>query len=165
MQTKIPNKGDIIAIIDTNVGKIKIRFFPELTPKTFENFVTLVKNGYYDSTIFHRVIKDFMIQGGDPEGTGMGGESIFGDVFEDEFSELKHIKGAISMANVGPNTNGSQFFIVHAKATPYLNGHHSVFGQVFDGIQIVDKIASSKTDRDDKPLKDIIVKKIVIEEF
>ncbi|MDD2565522.1 MAG: peptidylprolyl isomerase [Candidatus Gracilibacteria bacterium] len=165
MQTTLPKKGELVAIMDTNLGEIKIKFFKELTPKTYENFITHSKNGFYDGIIFHRVINNFMIQGGDPTGTGMGGESIYGNAFEDEFSELRHIKGALSMANSGKNTNGSQFFIVHAKSTPHLDGRHSVFGQVFEGIEIVDKIAASKVDRDDRPFHDVIINGIEIKEF
>ena len=111
-----PAAGETVAIMHTNMGDIAIRLFPEKTPKTVENFTTHAKNGYYDGLIFHRVINDFMIQGGDPKGNGRGGESIWGDSFEDEFDlELRNYRGALSMANAGPNTNGSQFFIVQAK--------------------------------------------------
>ena len=113
LQLSKPEKGDIVAIMHTTMGDIKIKLFGDKTPKTFENFITHAKNGYYDGLIFHRVIKDFMIQGGDPMGTGIGGESIWGIKFEDEFTpELHNLRGALSMANSGPNTNGSQFFIV-----------------------------------------------------
>ena len=114
-----PTAGDIVAIMHTSMGDISIRLFPDKTPKTFENFTTHAKNGYYDGLKFHRVIKDFMIQGGDPEGTGRGGESIWGRPFEDETDvELRNYCGALSMANAGPNTNGSQFFIVQAASAP-----------------------------------------------
>ncbi len=116
-QVALPAAGDTVATINTTKGTIKVKLFPEETPKTFENFTTHAKNGYYDGIIFHRVIKDFMIQGGDPEGTGRGGESIWGHSFEDEFHpDLHNIRGALCMANAGPNTNGSQFFIVQCKS-------------------------------------------------
>lgn len=119
IQTNLPAVGDIIAVMHTNMGDIKIKLFPEQAPKTVENFTTHAKNGYYNGLIFHRVINDFMIQGGDPTGTGMGGESIWGHSFEDEFSPVLHnIRGALCMANAGPNTNGSQFFIVQATQCP-----------------------------------------------
>ncbi|MEE0897523.1 MAG: peptidylprolyl isomerase, partial [Acutalibacteraceae bacterium] len=118
-QLKPIGAGDTLATIKTNMGEIKVKLFPEGAPKTVENFTTHAKKGYYNGLIFHRVIKDFMIQGGDPTGTGMGGESIWGDSFEDEFDvKLHNIKGALSMANAGPNTNGSQFFIVQADNVP-----------------------------------------------
>ena len=116
LQLETAKSGDTVAIMHTTMGDIKIKLFKDKTPKTFENFTTHAKNGYYNGIIFHRVIKDFMIQGGDPTGTGMGGESIWGPKFEDEFTpELHNLRGALSMANAGPNTNGSQFFIVQAK--------------------------------------------------
>ena len=116
-QLSMPEKGDMIAIMTTNRGTIKFRLFPQQCPKTVENFTTHAKNGYYEGIIFHRVINNFMIQGGDPTGTGRGGESIWGDSFEDEFDlGLHNVRGALSMANAGPNTNGSQFFIVQAGA-------------------------------------------------
>ncbi len=128
-QTAMPEKDELTVVMKTTMGDIKIRMFPEQAPKTVENFVTHARNGYYDGIIFHRVIKDFMIQGGDPTGTGRGGESIWGGSFADEFtSELMNIRGSLSMANAGRNTNGSQFFIVQAKdGTPWLNGRHTVF--------------------------------------
>lgn len=111
LQLKTPETGDTVAVMHTNMGDIKIKLFHDKTPKTVENFITHAKNGYYDGLKFHRVIKDFMIQGGDPMGTGIGGESIWGGSFEDEFDvELHNLRGALSMANSGPNTNGSQFF-------------------------------------------------------
>ena len=114
-QLALPVKGDLVAIMHTTMGDISIRLFPEFTPKTVENFTTHAKNGYYDGIVFHRVIKDFMIQGGDPTATGCGGESIWGHSFKDEFCyELHNLRGALSMANAGPGTNGSQFFIVQA---------------------------------------------------
>ena len=119
IQLKKPEKGDTVAVMHTSMGDIKIKLFPDRTPKTCENFTTHAKNGYYNGLKFHRVIKDFMIQGGDPLGTGIGGESIWGGKFEDEFDpELHNLRGALSMANAGPNTNGSQFFIVQANEAP-----------------------------------------------
>lgn len=158
-QLNKPIRGETIAVIATSMGTMKIRLFPDEAPKTVENFVTHAKNGYYDGLIFHRVIKDFMIQGGDPTGTGRGGQSIWGKAFEDEFSEnLRNIKGSISMANAGKNTNGSQFFIVQAAdGTPWLDFRHTVFGQVYEGMDIVDTIAGVKVNNSDKPLEDVVV--------
>jgi len=165
-QTAPPEAGDQIAVIETTMGTIKIKLFPTKAPKTVENFVGLIEKGYYDGIIFHRVIPDFMIQGGDPTGTGMGGESLWGGKFEDEFSpDLKNIQGALSMANAGPNTNGSQFFIVHAEATPWLDGAHSVFGQVFEGMDVVDAIAKVERDGRDKPTTDVMMEKVTVEVF
>lgn len=162
-QTALPEDGEQIVVMETTAGTIKIRLFPNKAPKTVENFIGLVDKGYYDGIIFHRVIPDFMIQGGDPTGTGTGGESLWGGKFEDEFSpDLKNIRGALSMANSGPNTNGSQFFVVQAEATPWLDGRHSVFGQVFEGMDIVDKIANAERDARDKPLEDISMTKVTL---
>lgn len=185
-----PKAGDTLAEIKTNMGDIVVKMLPEAAPKAVENFTTHAKNGYYNGLIFHRVIKDFMIQGGDPTGTGMGGESIWGKSFEDEFSkEALNFKGALSMANAGPNTNGSQFFIVHAGSvpadligqmekvgfpkeaiekykevggTPWLDFHHTVFGQVVEGMDVVDKIACVKTGPMDKPMYDVVIETIEI---
>ena len=178
------------ATIKTNHGDIKIQLFLEQAPMTVENFVRLAQKGYYDKTIFHRVISDFMIQGGDPEGNGTGGTSIWDHPFEDEFSqELFNLRGALSMANSGPNTNGSQFFIVQNKnmpkryikqmepagypkeiihaykqgGTPWLDGRHTVFGQVIDGMDVVDEIAKVKKDKIDKPLEDVVINTIDID--
>ncbi|MCP0886260.1 peptidylprolyl isomerase [Ligilactobacillus sp. WILCCON 0076] len=178
------------ATIKTNFGDIEVQLFAKQAPKTVENFVGLSEKGYYDGVIFHRVIKDFMIQGGDPTGTGMGGESIWGQPFEDEFSsDLFNLRGALSMANAGPSTNGSQFFIVQNKnmapqmleqmkaakypeeiiaayekgGTPWLDHRHTVFGQVIKGMNIVDKIANIKTKRQDKPSEDVVIETILIE--
>lgn len=165
-QTTPPEKGEQIAVIQTNLGEIKVRLFPKQAPKTVENFVGLAKKGYYDGLIFHRVIEDFMIQGGDPTGTGTGGESLWGKDFEDELSpDLKNLQGAFSMANRGPGTNGSQFFIVHAASTPWLDGKHTVFGQVFEGMDIVNKIAEVQTDAMDKPLRDVVMQGVKIEGY
>ena len=188
------NSGDTLVTLKTNYGDIKILMLPEAAPKTVENFVTHCKNGYYDGIIFHRVIKDFMIQGGDPTGTGSGGESIWGREFEDEFSsEARNFRGALSMANAGPCTNGSQFFIVQAGpvderlftmlerqqgkhfpeeaikkycevgGTPWLDGAHTVFGQVVEGMNVVDAIASVKTGPMDRPRMDVVIEGTLVE--
>ena len=140
LQLEAVKAGDTLAVMHTNMGDVEIKLFPEHAPKTVENFTTHAKNGYYNGLIFHRVIKDFMIQGGDPTGTGMGGESIWGNSFEDEFTpKLHNLRGALCMANAGPNTNGSQFFIVQSDSK-YLDGSYAAFGHVTSGIEIVDKI-------------------------
>lgn len=189
-QLNLENQQGPTAVLKTNQGEIKIQLFPEQAPMTVENFIRLAQKSYYDGTIFHRVISDFMIQGGDPEGNGTGGESIWGHPFEDELSrELFNIRGALSMANSGPNTNGSQFFIVQNKnmpkryikqmepagypkeiihaykqgGTPWLDGRHTVFGQVITGMDVVDKIAKSKKDKMDKPLEDITIESIQVQ--
>lgn len=175
--------------MQTSKGNIKIKLFPDQAPKAVENFIKHSEDGYYDGVTFHRVIQEFMIQGGDPEGTGRGGESIYGEAFEDEFSnELFHIRGALSMANAGPNTNGSQFFIVQntrldpslkgkmekagypediIKAyenggTPTLDHKHTVFGQVVEGMDVVDSIAEVETAEEDKPAEDVVIEKIEV---
>ena len=175
-------------IMETNKGKIKIVLFPKHAPKTVENFLGLIEKGYYDDVVFHRVIKDFMIQGGDPTASGMGGESLWGEPFEDEFSdELFTLYGALSMANAGPNTNGSQFFIVSCPevnedmlsqmvlagyeepiidayqelgGTPWLDQRHTVFGQVEEGMDVVLEIQEAKTNAFDRPEEDVVIKKI-----
>ena len=177
--------GDTAIKMHTSMGDVTIKLFPDYAPKAVENFITHAKDGYYDGLKFHRVIKDFMIQGGDPMGTGVGGESIWGLPFEDEFSPALHnIRGALSMANAGPCTNGSQFFIVQAAGvpdsllqqmkelsdhfpadcveayeklggTPWLDYHHTVFGQVTEGMDIVDAIATVEVDGRDMPLEDV----------
>ena len=192
-QFDIENDKNINAVIKTNKGDIKIILFPDLAPKTCENFIELSKKGYYDGVIFHRVIEDFMIQTGDPTGTGMGGESIWGSDFNDEFSnDLRNFRGAISMANKGPNTNSSQFFIVTKRevekdyidqlrssnssmyskdvidryekdgGTFCLDFKHTVFGQVIEGMDVVESIERTKTDNMDKPLNDCIIETIEI---
>ncbi len=200
-QLEKPEQGEEIAVMETSMGTIKIRFFPEAAPKAVENFKTHAKDGYYNGLTFHRVIENFMIQGGDPDGDGTGGESIWGKSFEDEFNDkLFNITGALSMANVGPNTNGSQFFINQggpeafvgidayssyldmSKITddirklyeenggnPHLDGAftksgrgHTVFGQVFEGMDVVDSIAQVKTDSNDKPVEDVTINSIEI---
>lgn len=188
-------KDGVKAVIKTNRGDMEFVLFPQVAPKAVENFVTHSKNGYYNGQIFHRVIQDFMIQGGDPTGTGMGGESVFGKNFEDEFSlDARNYYGALSMANAGPNTNGSQFFIVQAKSvpenllsqmeqltengfpreiienyktvggTPWLDFHHTVFGQLINGADVLDSIAAVKCGANDKPLDDVIINEIVVTE-
>ena len=194
-QLALPKKGETVAVFHTNHGDIAVRLFPEQAPKTVENFVTHAKNSYYDGLIFHRVINDFMIQGGDPTGTGCGGESIWGHPFEDEFSaKLHNLRGALSMANAGPGTNGSQFFIVQAKrvspslleqmadlrkyfpaeaeeayrtqgGTPHLDYRHAVFGQVYDGMAVVDEIAAVATGAQDRPHEDVVIHTIEVKEY
>lgn len=165
-QTSGPQKGDTIAKITTNQGVIAIRLFADQAPKTVENFVTLAQKEYYNGVIFHRVIPGFMIQGGDPTGTGRGGESAWGGKFEDEFSpDLSNIRGSVSMANAGPNTNGSQFFINDADNT-FLNGKHSVFGQVFEGMDVVQKIINTPTvPGNNKPKEDMVMEKVEISKY
>lgn len=144
-QLRKPQAGDITATMKTTMGDIQLLLFPDAAPKAVENFTTHAKNGYYNGLVFHRVIPDFMIQGGDPTGTGMGGESIWGKPFEDEFSPDYHnLRGALSMANAGPGTNGSQFFITHVP-TDWLNGKHTVFGKVTEGQDVVDSIGQGDT--------------------
>jgi len=158
-------KGDLVAIMKTTNGTIKIKLFNKLVPNTVNNFVGLAKKWYYNGIIFHRVINNFMIQWGDPTGTGMWGESIYGEKFEDEFNpNLKNIKYSISMANAGPDTNGSQFFINQADNN-YLDNKHSVFGQVIEWMENVDKIAKAKTGANDKPKKDIKIISVDIKEY
>ena len=138
------------ATMNTNQGAIELELFEQDAPKTVENFRTLAADGFYDGVIFHRVIRDFMIQGGDPDGTGMGGP---GYTFEDEINDHKIVRGALAMANAGPNTNGSQFFIVTTGAAPWLDGKHTVFGQVTGGMEIVDAIEALPTGAGDRPLE------------
>lgn len=143
-------------VLETSAGTIELTLFCDVAPKACENFIGLADKGYYNGVIFHRVIKGFMIQGGDPTGTGAGGESVFGGPFEDEVNpEVTFDKaGILAMANAGPGTNGSQFFITVA-ATPWLNGHHTIFGEVSAGYEVVQKIENSPTGAGDKPLKEV----------
>lgn len=185
-------ENEVQAVIKTNHGDVTVKLFKDIAPKTVENFTTHAKNGYYDGQIFHRVIKDFMIQGGDPTGTGMGGESIWGGTFEDEFStEAFNLYGALSMANAGPGTNGSQFFIVQLKevpsqmlsqlegagypeeiieaykrrgGTPWLDQRHTVFGHVIAGMDIVENIAEVKTGAQDRPVDEVKIETIEVTE-
>jgi len=145
------------ATLQTNHGAIAIELFPDDAPKTVDNFVRLARDGFYDGLIFHRVIPDFMIQGGDPTGTGSGGP---GYSFGDEANEHKVARGALAMANAGPNTNGSQFFIVAADACPWLDGKHTVFGRVTDGMDIVDAISELPRDARDKPREDAVIERV-----
>ena len=148
------------ATLHTNHGPIALELFDEDAPKTVENFRKLAKDGFYDGVIFHRVIKDFMIQGGDPTGTGTGGP---GYEFEDEINQHKIVRGTLAMANAGPNTNGSQFFLVTARATPHLDGKHTAFGQVTDGMDVVDKIENLATDRRDKPRDEARIERVELD--
>ena len=151
-----------VAAFMTSMGKFRIELYSDLAPITVKNFVDLAKKGFYDGVIFHRVIDKFMIQGGDPTGTGMGGPGYH---IPDEFGEgLKHnAPGILSMANAGPNTGGSQFFITLVP-TPWLDGHHAIFGHVIEGMNVVEKIGRTKTGRNDRPVKDVVIQSIVIEE-
>lgn len=149
------------AVMATSEGDIVLELFENEAPNTVENFVTLVNKGYYDGLSFHRVIKDFMLQGGCPEGTGRGGP---GYTFEDEFNEHKIERGALAMANAGPNTNGSQFFIVTAEACPWLDGKHTVFGKVTEGIDVVTKIDALPTDPQDRPVDGVLIEKVTVSE-
>jgi peptidylprolyl isomerase len=145
--------NDKTVVLETNQGVIEIKLMPEVAPRACENFTKLVEKGYYNGIIFHRVIRNFMIQGGDPTGTGMGGESIWGVPFSDEVrSDVGFDRvGLVAMANAGPNTNGSQFFITTVK-TPWLNMRHTIFGEVISGYDVVQKIENTTTDESDKPL-------------
>ena len=145
------------ATMQTNHGAIELELFDDDAPKTVENFRKLSGDGFYDGLTFHRVIPDFMIQGGCPEGTGRGGP---GYKFEDEINERKVVRGALAMANAGPNTNGSQFFIVTADACPWLDGKHTVFGRVTDGMDVVDAISQVDTDGADRPRDDVVIERI-----
>lgn len=189
-QFEAVTEDEKVVVIHTSMGDIKAKLFPKYAPKAVENFLTHSENGYYDGIIFHRVIKDFMVQTGDPRGNGTGGESIWGGSFEDEFTPaLANFRGALSMANSGPNTNGSQFFIVQKSdvekdliaqmkevgfpektiqlyeekgGTPWLDFRHTVFGQVVEGMDVVDAIAGVKTGAQDKPAEDIVIKSIEV---
>ena len=148
-----------VATMSTNHGDITIELFDEDAPKTVQNFKDLAAKGFYDGLAFHRIIKDFMIQGGCPEGTGRGGP---GYTFEDEINDHKAVRGSLAMANAGPNTNGSQFFLVTLEATPWLDGKHTVFGQVTDGMDVVDKLEGLPTDRNDRPQEDAKIDKLTV---
>jgi peptidyl-prolyl cis-trans isomerase-like 1 len=154
----------LVATINTNIGPFEIELFATKVPKTVENFVGLITDGKYNGVIFHRVIADFMLQAGDPTGTGRGGESYWGGKFDDEFdSSLKHTKpGILSMANAGPNTNGSQFFVTLVP-TPWLDGKHAIFGEVISGIDVVEAIGKTKTGMMDKPVEDIVMETVTVE--
>ena len=152
-------------ILETTQGSIEFKLFEDIAPKTCENFTTHIKNGYYNGIIFHRIIESFMIQGGDPTGTGMGGESIWGRPFEDECSpDLAFDKpGFLAMANAGPGTNGSQFFITTV-STPWLNMKHTIFGEVTDGSSVIKAIETVEKDHMDKPIEDVTIVTISAEE-
>ena len=147
--------GNTTVVFETNQGNIEFKLYPDIAPKTCENFTGLVKKGYYNGLIFHRVIKNFMVQGGDPTGTGMGGESLWGGKFEDELSDKVTFerKGLLAMANAGPGTNGSQFFITTVP-TPWLNDHHTIFGEVTSGYDTVEKIENTPKGPGDRPIED-----------
>jgi cyclophilin family peptidyl-prolyl cis-trans isomerase len=147
------------ATLQTNHGTIELELFDGEAPKTVENFRKLARDGFYDGVVFHRVIPDFMIQGGDPTGTGSGGP---GYTFEDEFNEHPVVRGALAMANAGPNTNGSQFFIVTADACPWLDGKHTVFGQVTSGMDVVDAISALETDAGDRPRETVSIESVAL---
>ena len=197
VQLQNPKAGDKIATIKTNKGDIKVKLFPEVAPKAVENFTKHAEDKYYDNLIFHRVINGFMIQGGDPNGNGTGGESIYGAPFEDEFDiNTRNFRGALCMANAGPNTNGSQFFIVQGQAVQdeiikqmeeageekgypkavvdaykkiggafWLDCKHTVFGEVYEGMDVVDEIAKSQVNENDKPLEDVVIETITVEDY
>ena len=147
------------ATLHTSEGKIELELYPEAAPKTVENFEKLSRDGFYEGVIFHRVIPDFMIQGGDPTGTGMGGP---GYEFEDEINDHRVERGALAMANAGPGTNGSQFFIVTAEATPWLDGKHTVFGRVTAGMDVVDRISQLERDANDRPRKPVTIERVQV---
>src|SRR5215217_4883463 len=149
------------AVMHTNHGDITLELFDEDAPKTVENFKKLAGDNFYNGVIFHRVIKGFMIQGGDPTGTGTGGP---GYKFEDEFNDNKIVRGALAMANAGPNTNGSQFFIVTTDAAPWLDGKHTVFGRVADGMDAVDSIEGAETGARDKPVDDAVIERVELQD-
>ena len=146
-----------IATIQTSAGPVGVALFDEDAPKTVENFRKLAGDGFYDGLVFHRVIKDFMIQGGCPEGTGTGGP---GYTFEDEINQHKIVRGALAMANAGPDTNGSQFFIVTTEAAPWLDGKHTVFGEVSDGMEAVDAIEGTETGSGDRPSEPQVIERV-----
>jgi peptidyl-prolyl cis-trans isomerase B (cyclophilin B) len=148
------------ATLHTNAGPISVELFDEDAPKTVENFRRLSGDGFYDGLTFHRIIKDFMIQGGCPQGTGTGGP---GYTFEDEPNEHRVVRGALAMANAGPNTNGSQFFVVTAPECPWLDGKHTVFGQVTDGIDVIDKLDATDTDAQDRPREPQVIERIELD--
>lgn len=192
-QLQPPQAGDTVAIMKTTMGDVHIRLFPDDAPRTVENFVKHAQDGYYNGLKFHRVIPDFMIQGGDPKGNGTGGQSIWGKPFRDEFSpRLYHFRGALSMANSGENTNGSQFFIVEKRhisheelaymktlqymdqaiemyqklgGTMWLDNKHSVFGQVYEGMDVIEKMAAVSTNQRDVPVEDILISSIEIKQY
>jgi peptidyl-prolyl cis-trans isomerase B (cyclophilin B) len=146
-----------VAVLHTNRGRIELELFDADAPKTVDNFRRLASEGFYDGVIFHRVIPDFMVQGGDPTGTGTGGP---GYEFGDEINEHRIVRGSLAMANAGPNTNGSQFFLVTTEATPWLDGKHTVFGRVSDGMDVVDEISNVERDARDRPREDVVIERV-----
>jgi len=167
-KSEVKTMTEKIGILETNLGTIKFKLFSDAAPKTVENFQTLASNGFYDGVKFHRVIKDFMVQTGDPNSKdddwtndGMGGP---GYTFQDEINDYKLIRGRVAMANSGVDTNGSQFFIVTKESTPWLDGKHTVFGEVIEGMDVVDKIEAASTNENDHPLEDIVINKALVEE-
>ena len=163
-ETPMEKSSQVFATIETSMGTFKVELYKNATPKTVDNFVGLAEKGYYDGVTFHRVISNFMIQGGDPTGTGRGGQSVYGAPFQDEFVDtLRHTgSGILSMANGGPNTNGSQFFVTLAP-TPWLDGKHAVFGKVIEGMDVVSAIGKVKTTKPfDKPVEQVVMKKVTI---
>jgi len=160
----VQKKGQPVAVIETSMGTITCTLFPDKAPKACENFILLTGKGYYNGIVFHRVIANFMIQGGDPTGTGRGGTSAWGTAFEDEFhpSLVHDHAGILSMANAGPGTNGSQFFITLAP-TPWLDNRHTIFGEVVGGMDVVQKIGAVKKGPGDKPVVDVVMKRVSIE--
>ena len=147
--------------LHTNHGPVAVELFDDDAPKTVENFLKLSRDGFYDELTFHRIIKDFMIQGGDPQGTGSGGP---GYTFEDEFNQHKVERGALAMANAGPNTNGSQFFVVTTDAAPWLDGKHTVFGKITEGMEAVDAIEGVDTDAQDRPAEPVVIERVEVHE-
>ncbi len=165
-QTKAPEKGEEVATLHTNYGDISFKFFPEVAPMAVTSFKALAKAGRYDNTIFHRVIKNFMIQGGDyTKFNGTGGQSAFGEEFDLEISDyLRNTAGSVAMANRGPGTNGSQFYINQVD-NGYLDGNYTVFAQVYEGMDVVNDIAAVKTDSSDKPVSDVIIESVELHSF
>jgi peptidyl-prolyl cis-trans isomerase B (cyclophilin B) len=149
------------ATLQTNHGKISVELYDDDAPKTVANFLKLARDGFYDGVVFHRIIPDFMIQGGDPTGTGRGGP---GYQFEDEINDHKVVRGVLAMANAGPNTNGSQFFIVTTQQASWLDGKHTVFGRVADGMDVVDAISGVETDAADRPRRDVVIERVVVDQ-
>jgi cyclophilin family peptidyl-prolyl cis-trans isomerase len=164
VKVEVDSNTTTVAVFKTNMGTFEAQLYPDKAPKAVENFTDLAESGYYKGVIFHRVIPDFMIQGGDPTGTGTGGESTWGRPFEDEVNTglVFDSPGMLAMANSGPNTNGSQFFITVAQ-TPWLNGHHTIFGKIISGMDVVYAISKVQRNKQDKPLKEVKIESITIE--
>jgi cyclophilin family peptidyl-prolyl cis-trans isomerase len=153
------NPVPVRATLHTSLGRVGLELFEEDAPTTVQNFLDLAESGFYDGVVFHRVIPDFMVQTGDPTGTGSGGP---GYEFEDEINQHEIVRGTVAMANAGPNTNGSQFFVVTAEACPWLDGKHTVFGRVVDGMNVVDEISTVATDARDRPREDVVLERVDI---